>query len=154
MDSFQNITNSSVKSTMDRQEFFKLVGVSVGAIILQQCLSGCSTKDDPQPDALSDFSINVNNGSYMALRSRGGFTYINGIIVARTQQDAYLAVSQVCTHEGTRINYDSASNTFVCPNHGAVFSDRGEVKKGPATKPLTVYRTSYDATTGELKILT
>jgi hypothetical protein len=34
---------------MERKEFMSLVGISVGAVILQNCLSGCSSKSDPTP---------------------------------------------------------------------------------------------------------
>lgn len=141
------------KNTMDRQEFFRLVGISVGAIVLQQCLSGCNsnTNSEPHPQELT---INLNNGTYSSLRNRGSYIYQNGIIIAHTNQDSYIAVSQACTHQGTTVVFDAPTNTFVCANHGSVFSERGEVQKGPATKPLTVYVTQFNATTGELKIIT
>ena len=34
---------------MERKEFLNLVGMSVGAIVLQNCISGCSSKSDPTP---------------------------------------------------------------------------------------------------------
>ncbi|MFN8345505.1 MAG: Rieske 2Fe-2S domain-containing protein [Spirosomataceae bacterium] len=141
-------------TTMDRQEFFRLVGVSIGAIVLQQCLSGCGTgTTDPQPDdSTKDFSININNTNFTALRNAGGFVRSNGIIIARTQQGGFIAVSQACTHEGTAVNYVSSNNTFLCPNHGSVFTSEGEVQTGPATKPLTRYKTSFDASTGDVRV--
>ncbi len=145
-------------TVMDRKEFFKLVGVSVGAIVLQQCLSGCSTggTDDPKPGnetPTKDFTLNVNDPNYSALRTAGGFIRYKGIIIARTLQGAVIAVSQACTHEGTPVNYVSSNSTFVCPNHGSVFSDRGAVQTGPATKPLTSYKTSFDASTGVIEVI-
>lgn len=145
-------------TTMDRKEFFKLVGISVGAIVLQQCLSGCNTggTDDPKPvdeTATDDFSINVNDANFTALRTAGGFVRYKGIIIARTLQGAVIAVSQACTHEGTAVNYVSSNSTFVCPNHGSVFTERGAVQTGPATKPLTSYKTSFDASTGAIEVI-
>ncbi|MDF7820612.1 Rieske (2Fe-2S) protein [Runella sp. MFBS21] len=148
-------TQESLPS-MDRKDFFRLVGVSVGAIILQQCLSGCSTgTKDPEPDPtpISDFSFNINSSNAAPLKNLGGYIYINGIIVARALDGSYLAVAQACTHEGTRLNYESSTNTFVCPNHGSVFSNRGVVQKGPATKDLVVYRTEFNASTGDFRVL-
>ncbi|MEZ4903072.1 MAG: Rieske (2Fe-2S) protein [Spirosomataceae bacterium] len=140
-------------TTMDRNEFFRLVGVSVGAIVLQQCLSSCGTGKEPTPeDTPKNFAVNINNTTYKALQNPGGFVRINGIIIARTQQGGFIAVSQACTHEGTAVNYVLANNTFLCPNHGSVFSDMGEVKTGPATRPLTRYFTSYDSSTGEINV--
>jgi cytochrome b6-f complex iron-sulfur subunit len=141
-------------TTIDRQDFFRLVGVSIGAIVLQQCLSGCNTgASDPQPvKTPSDFSINVNNANFAALRNAGGFVRTNGLIIARTNQGGFIAVSQACTHEGTPVNFVSSNNTFLCPNHGSVFSGAGEVQNGPATKPLTVYKTTFDASTGDVRV--
>lgn len=34
---------------MERKEFLNLVGISVGAIILQNCMSGCTKAADPTP---------------------------------------------------------------------------------------------------------
>ena len=150
------MTTQENSTTMDRQEFFKLMGISIGAIVLQQCLSGCSTggTDDPKPvdETPKDFSINVNDAKYTALRTKGGFVRINGVIVAQTLQGAFIAVSQTCTHEGTAVNYVSSNSTFVCPNHGSIFSERGEVQTGPAIKPLTAYKTAFDASTGGLEV--
>lgn len=141
-------------TTIDRKEFFRLVGVSFGTIVLQQCLSGCNTgaSPDPNPTTPTDFSVNVNNGTFTALRNAGGFVRTNGVIIARTQQGGFIAVSQACTHEGTAVNYIVSNNTFLCPNHGSVFSSEGEVQTGPATKPLTRYKTSYDPSTGDIRI--
>ncbi len=141
-------------TTIDRQEFFRLVGVSIGAIVLQQCLSGCGTGgSDPEPDNTpKDFSININNANFTALRNAGGFVRSNGIIIARTNQGGFIAVSQACTHEGTPVNFVSSNSTFLCPNHGSVFSSEGEVQTGPATKPLILYKTNYDASTGDVSI--
>ena len=141
-------------STIDRKDFFRLVGVSFGAIVLQNCLSGCSTSSTPEPSPTipTDFSVNVNNANFTALRNAGGFVRTNGVIIARTQQGGFIAVSQACTHQGTAVNYVASNNTFFCPNHGSVFTSEGEVQTGPATKPLTRYKTSYDPSTGDVRV--
>lgn len=146
-----NNNKAEQPTTIDRAEFFKLVGVSVGAVILQHCLSGCgSSTEEPVPQGTS---INLNNADFVALKNPGGVVYTNGIIVARTLQNAFLAVSQACTHQGTRVNFNASANTFVCPNHGSIFNNLGEVVQGPATRPLTRYMTTFDPSTGELKIV-
>ena len=141
-------------TTTNRQEFFRLVGVSIGAIVLQQCLSGCNSGGgDPQPDdTVKDFSVNVNNANFTALRNAGGFVRSNGIIIARTNQGGFIAVSLACTHVGTLVNFVSSNSTFLCPNHGSVFSGEGEVQTGPATKPLIRYKTTFDASTGDVRV--
>jgi cytochrome b6-f complex iron-sulfur subunit len=82
-----------------------------------------------------------------ALASNGGFLVSQGILVARTNVGAFLAVSAACTHQGTTVNYNAANNNFVCPNHGAQFSSTGMVTLGPATTNLKSYNTSLTNST-------
>ena len=50
----------------------------------------------------------------------------------------YLAYSAVCTHQGCIVGFDSGSDTFQCPCHGAGFAGQtGQVIAGPAPLPLT-----------------
>jgi cytochrome b6-f complex iron-sulfur subunit len=80
------------------------------------------------------------------LATNGGFLVSNRIIVARTTAGSFLAVSAICTHEGTTIQYQGSSNNFRCPNHGATFSATGQVTNGPANRPLTQYKTELTGT--------
>ncbi len=58
---------------MERKEFLSLVGISVGAVILQQCLSGCkSDGGDPSPNS------GGNNGNSNG-NSGGGSTTTTGL---------------------------------------------------------------------------
>ena len=70
------------------------------------------------------------------------FLIKDGVLVARTNSGAFLAVTAACTHEGTNINYVASSNNFVCPNHNAKFSSTGVVTQGPANSNLTQYKTT------------
>jgi len=50
----------------------------------------------------------------------------------------YLAYSAVCTHQGCIVGFDSGSNSFQCPCHGATYNGQtGQVMAGPAPSPLT-----------------
>ena len=61
-------------------------------------------------------------------------------VVLREINDA-VAYSPQCTHLGCAYHWDMARNEFVCPCHESVFSLHGEVKKGPAPRPLDRYVT-------------
>jgi Rieske Fe-S protein len=46
------------------------------------------------------------------------------------------AYSLLCTHVCCTVNFNSASNTFLCPCHSSLFGSTGEILRGPATYPL------------------
>jgi cytochrome b6-f complex iron-sulfur subunit len=123
---------------MERKEFLSQVGFGVAALLLPACIStltGCSSNDvAPTTPTNVDFTIDISSGP---LATNGGFLVSNRIIVA---------VSAICTHEGTTIQYQSGSNNFRCPNHGATFSSTGQVTNGPANRPLTQYKTELTGT--------
>ena len=41
-----------------------------------------------------------------------------------------------CTHLGCLVSWDQNKHVFVCPCHGAIFDDAGEVVSGPVNEPL------------------
>ena len=129
---------------MNRKEFFARVGFGAAAVLIPACIGGlassCEKEDTPKAAPTNvNFTVDVSSGP---LSVNGGFLSLNGIIVARTNDGAYLAVSSSCTHQGTNVNYFAAENDFVCPNHDAKFSGTGAVIQGPANRPLTKYNTT------------
>jgi len=87
--------------------------------------------------------LDVSSG---ALATNGGSLLKSGVIVARTLTGTFIAVSAACTHEGTTVQFQSANTNFYCPNHGAKFSQTGSVTNGPASKALTLYKTTLTGT--------
>jgi cytochrome b6-f complex iron-sulfur subunit len=130
---------------MDRKEFLSQLGLGSAAVFLGACMAGCG-KEGAAP-ARVDFTLDLSAPANAALNTPGGFVYNQGVIVARTQQNAYIAVSQACTHEGATVQFQGGGNRFFCPNHGATFSLTGTVTGGPASKPLTQYNTQLTGTT-------
>lgn len=60
--------------------------------------------------------------------------HIKQVIVKR-QGSQVSVLSAACTHRGCMV-VKKAGGGFECPCHGALFSESGEVLKGPATAPL------------------
>lgn len=58
------------------------------------------------------------------------------LAVYRAEDDHFEVHSAVCTHLGCIVQWNSAEKTFDCPCHGSRFDPKGEVKTGPAKKPL------------------
>ncbi len=144
---------------IDRKDFMKQVGIGFGAIMLMQCLQGCTESEIPDPDPGSgnggklDITLDLNASSNASLNRKGGFVVISSskVIAAQTSSGTFIAVSSACTHQGTTVAFQS-NDTFRCPNHGSVFTTSGAVQTGPATQPLKKYNVSLDQTANTLRI--
>lgn len=128
---------------MNRKEFLSILGISAGGLVVATCLAGCKKTETNA----TDFTLDLNNSTNSALNTNGGFVITKGVIVARTNTGAYIAVAAACTHEGTNVSYQAANNRFHCPNHGANFSSTGAVQNGPANTALQQYKTELTGTT-------
>jgi Rieske Fe-S protein len=69
-------------------------------------------------------------------------TSIGNYLVARTGQEAFSALTATCTHENNLIANFTGSE-FACTFHGSLFTPTGSVARGPATRPLTSYPTTF-----------
>jgi Rieske Fe-S protein len=67
----------------------------------------------------------------------------SNVLVSRTAQNSFAAVTAVCTHEGCTVTGISGQ-TYVCPCHGSEFSPTGGVVKGPAVSPLRQLATNFN----------
>ncbi len=76
-------------------------------------------------------------GSLALVRTSGG-----DLLVARTGQDTFTALTATCTHEACQIT-GSTGGTFVCPCHGSRYSTGGAVLNGPATRALRQFTTQF-----------
>jgi Rieske Fe-S protein len=61
------------------------------------------------------------------------------ILIHRTEEGAFQALSARCTHLGCQVR--PSRGGLVCPCHGSSFSWEGEVLRGPAQKALARYPT-------------
>ena len=69
-------------------------------------------------------------------------TSLGNFLVARTGQDAFSALTATCTHESNVITNFTGSE-FACTFHGSMFTVSGTVARGPATRALTSYPTTF-----------
>lgn len=138
-------------SKMDRKEFFSKVLVGGGLLFFAPTiLNSCSKASDPVPSSggltngslTLDLSASTNN----ALNTVGGFVYSGNIVIIRTSQSNYAALSRICTHQGCTVSYNSSAKKMICPCHGAQFSTSGSVLQGPATRALTTYPVTVNGT--------
>ena len=128
---------------MERKEFLSLVGKGASGALFLSILEACSKNTASlAPSGPVDFTLDLTNSQNASLQTAGGYAYNNGVIVAKTVNGDYVAVSAACTHQGTYVQYVTSNNSFYCPSHGSDFSTSGSVLRGPANSPLTQYKTT------------
>ena len=148
-----------------RGQFLKQLGLSGASLMAIYCMgttmSSCSSKkDDPSPVAPStggttstkiDFILDFTTADFSKLKTAGEFA-IKGSVIVVNSLGTYVALSKVCTHEGTTIDYRKDSNDFLCPNHGSEFNIDGTVKKSPAASSLKTYKTEVQDSGNKLRV--
>jgi cytochrome b6-f complex iron-sulfur subunit len=165
---------------MERKEFLNLVGISVGAVILQNCMSGCTKAADPTPAVIPpvtpptgggtntvsgltgnnslakgaiDFTVDITKTDFEALKTNGQAVVTGDVIIARTKTGDFIVVEKACTHQGTTVDFVADNSTFKCSNHGSVFDSSGNVTVSPAAKPLKKYSAAFDTAKNMLKVI-
>ncbi|WP_372947920.1 ubiquinol-cytochrome c reductase iron-sulfur subunit [Mariniphaga sp.] len=131
---------------MERKDFIQKFAIG-GSILLTTPLlfNACSDGNDDVMDDEENgqngngIKVDLNNASFAALKDVGGFAYTGNIIVIRSGENAYIALSKICTHEGCTVTYNHANSQLPCPCHGSVFSSTGAVVNGPANSNLKTY---------------
>lgn len=143
---------------MNRTEFLKSLGLGGAALMATYCLGGCSSsKNDPQPMALPDAGLvlDLTVAPFNVLRNNGGFVVLQEqkIVVARTNQGTYVAVTRICSHEGNeRVSFNPTQNIFFCDVHGAQFDTNGRGLNSFGGGGLRTYRTELNAAGDRLTI--
>jgi cytochrome b6-f complex iron-sulfur subunit len=160
---------------LKRGEFLRSLGLSTSALMAFYCLgatmSSCGSSDEPAPGggggggtgltgtttgASVNFTVDLTNSTYNKLKTAGQYLIIGDVLVALTSGGSYVALAKACTHEGTQLQFRSATNDLVCSNHGSEFSSAGAVNKGPSTGDkivaLKAYKTSLSSDGNKLTV--
>lgn len=149
--------NAPQSESMSRLEFLKSLGLGGSALLAFYCtgaLSACKNSTETvTPIDPNGITLDLTTSAYAALKTVGGYAYTGNILVARVKNGSYIALSKVCTHEGTTVQYVASSDSIYCPNHGARFSTTGAVTQGPANRPLTQYKVT-PSTDGKTLVIT
>ncbi|NCT95386.1 MAG: Rieske 2Fe-2S domain-containing protein [Chitinophagaceae bacterium] len=132
---------------MDRRKFLSNLGTPVVAACAV-CMGACSKSNSSGSGGGSaNFTVDLSS----QLLGVGSSLVSNGVIIVRLATGnvpaSFSAVQVNCTHEGTAINYNAASNQFICPNHGSTFTTSGAVTLGPANRNLKQYTISISGNT-------
>ena len=111
---------------------------------------GSSPSNVPQlpivSGSLSGNTVQVQIDSSSPLNTVGGAAMVRSsagiVLVARTGQDTFTALTSICTHQTCTISGWDSGN-YVCPCHGSRFTTGGRVVNGPAPAPLRTFNTSF-----------
>ena len=125
---------------MNRRELIRNIAAgTITLFVVPSAFTACE-KDSIDPDNNNDLddttlTIDLTAAKYSNLGTAGGFVKEGDIIIINTG-DGFIALSNICTHQGCVVSYDSEENKLPCPCHGSVFSTSGSVLEGHADSPL------------------
>ena len=144
---------------MNRREVVKL-----GVIGLCGCGGG---GDSAPPDAFdgggvsmcgADLCLDLTHPANAALANVDGARAVatteDKMLVVRAvaTPPAFTVLSRICTHNGCTVGWDPSVHQYKCPCHGSRFADDGSVLRGPATRSLKEYVSTFDEATQTLTI--
>lgn len=115
---------------MERKEFVALVTSGALTLSFLSFIESCS-----KSAASVNFNLDLTQTANKTLQQTGGYVISNNVIIINTGSE-YVALSDICTHVGCALLYDSSTKTLPCLCHGSLFNTNGTVLRGPATTSL------------------
>jgi cytochrome b6-f complex iron-sulfur subunit len=137
---------------MERKEFIKQFALGGSILLTAPVLFNSCSKDgddlEPnEPDNSNEIVIDLTTTASAELQNVGGYIYSGNLIVFRSGESSYTALSRKCTHQGCDVEYNHADGSVPCPCHGSKFTTAGIVTNGPATSNLKKYSVVKSGTT-------
>lgn len=126
---------------MDRRKFFKsscvLCGISVvGASgFLESCAKDSTTV--PQGPNV-DFTLDLTKAGNTVLQTPGKSLTTHSVVVINLD-GTFIALSEICTHNGCSVAFNDSSRHMECPCHGGTYDLQGNVISGPPPAPIKKY---------------
>lgn len=135
---------------VSRRTFVSAATLAAVATMLEACGGASSTAPKT-----GGGTIVVTLSSFSALSAVGGMARVDGgsgtpTALVRTGASTFVALSMVCTHEGTTVNITGSG--FLCPNHGAQYNSSGTWQGGQVTTSLKSFGTTFNSTAGTVTI--
>jgi len=125
------------------------LGGALGAI-LEACSSGNPFASGEQLERIQTTVVNqtitltIDAASPLATVGNAALVQGSGrsVLVARTAQDTFVAVTAICTHQSCTITGFS-NQVYTCPCHGSQFGVNGNLVRGPAATSLRSFQTQF-----------
>lgn len=143
----EQITNK--QELISRNAFLRKMGFGSAAMMALLCtgeLTSCTNEAVGPAAGSVDFTIDLTSAANSALTKNGGYIIKNNIVIAKTNQGTYAAVTLVCSHEQQRqVMY--RTDRFYCTAHGAEFDNTGKGLNSNGKKGIAAYKTELVDTT-------
>ena len=99
---------------MKRKEFLEKLGIGAAFVLTSTCLGSC-TRDEADPPKDVDFTIDLDDEKYEALKIFGSYVIEDEIVIARSNTGEYLAATLICSHENlSQITYSDSQGAWLC----------------------------------------
>jgi cytochrome b6-f complex iron-sulfur subunit len=132
---------------LSRRGFMSYLWWAAGAAALIE--GGIITVDSLRPEAKGDaFGGLVDVGSEADFEVGSVTYFLNGRFYVVRLPSGFIALYRKCTHLGCVVPWQAnerseddlaSTGRFNCPCHGSIFDRYGEVKGGPAPRPLDLF---------------
>ena len=130
---------------MERRRFFRNFAIGGSLLLTAPVLfNSCSEDSDDEKTPAGGITVDLTDPAYANLKTVGGYSYKDNIIIIRSTDTVYLALSKVCTHSSCTVTYNSSTSELPCPCHGSKFTKEGMVISGPAPSPLKKYNVTQN----------
>lgn len=143
-------------SKTSRREF---CAHAISFVTVASLIEGCGSKSPTGPGGGTNVpalptvaataagsTLTISNVSGSPLANVGSAALVqaggNSVLVVRTGQDSFTALTAVCTHEACIVT-GFQSGVFVCPCHGSQYTTTGQVQQGPAPRALRSFTTQF-----------
>jgi Rieske Fe-S protein len=147
---------------MKRSKFLHSVSGGLATVVVSCLAAACAKTEAPTPNAPATPSANPGQSSNVftvkldsEVKAINDFVAKSGIILIRLAAgnvaSSFLAVSSVCPHAGSTVEYNNTKSSFLCSAHGSTFGSDGSLVLGPATKGLTKLLVEITGTTLTVK---
>ncbi|MEA5404730.1 Rieske 2Fe-2S domain-containing protein [Arcicella sp. DC2W] len=136
----------SNQEKINRNEFLKSLGVKGAALLAIYCtgssLTSCKNESSISPTQTGELlNLDLTSTAAAALKTVGGYIRQNNVVVAKVNATDYVAVTQICSHEG-RNEITFTNNQFYCTAHGAAFNTSGKGLNGNGSGGIKVFKVS------------